>query len=440
MLERIKEVSGDFLRKTETKRLYVVSHFDTDGITSAAITLKTLKNLEIKFTLKIVKGLQDQFIKKLPKDEVILFLDLASNSLDILAECQNEDIYIIDHHEITQDIPNNVHMINPHLHNKEKISTAGLAYLFCKEIDHQAKDSARLAVIGMVGDLMERSLGKLNNQIVQDAKIVIKRGLLLYPSTRPIDRILEFSSSPYLPGITGNPKGIREFLREVKIEKLGNKYKSLVELEEDEMTRLITGIMLRRTKNKHDEDLIGNIYLVKLFGKLEDARELSAKINACSRLGESHMALLFCMENSRAKKQVSTIYAKYRQHIIAGLNLVKELPKIEGQGYIIINAKDEIKDTIAGTIASILSHSSLYEEGTVIAVLAHDKDKIKVSARLAGRNGRNVRQTIEKAMAPLKGEFGGHSKAAGCLINKADEQTFIQNLKNALELEVIKIQ
>ena len=40
-----------------------------------------------------------------------------------------------------------------------------------------------------------------------------------------------------------------------------------------------------------------------------------------------------------------------------------EQNKIEGKGYIILNAKNQIKDTIIGTIASILSFSKKFKEG-----------------------------------------------------------------------------
>ena len=45
MIENIKEFTESFLRKIENKKIYVISHYDTDGITSAAIFLKTLKRL-----------------------------------------------------------------------------------------------------------------------------------------------------------------------------------------------------------------------------------------------------------------------------------------------------------------------------------------------------------------------------------------------------------
>src|SRR3989338_7841176 len=215
----------------------------------------------------------------------------------------------------------------------------------------------------MIGDLLEKEIDKLNNGILEEGEIKKKRGLLIYPSTRPINRALEYCSNPYLPGITGSPSGVIELLREAGIENSNGQYKSLMEITEEEMKRLVTSIMLRNPKA---EEIIGDIFLIKFFNKLEDARELSAMVNACSRLGQSDVALRFCMEIPGSRKEAEEIHIKYKQHLISALDFVSKAEKVLGKGFVIINAKDQIKDTIVGTIASILSNSPVYEKGTMI--------------------------------------------------------------------------
>ena len=73
----------DFLNTTSEKRdILIVSHFDTDGITSAAIFGKCLKKLDKKFSFKIVKSLDKEFIEELPKTKVIVFLDLTKSHIE----------------------------------------------------------------------------------------------------------------------------------------------------------------------------------------------------------------------------------------------------------------------------------------------------------------------------------------------------------------------
>jgi len=434
----IKRVSQKFLEKISDGEIELISHFDTDGITSAAIMIKTLKEMDKTFSVRIVKNLEDDLIKNLPKDKIILFLDLASGSLDKIKEAELKEVFIIDHHEIIQEIPNRINIINPEIHDKQKISSSCLTYLFCKELNPKIKESAKLAILGMIGDSLEKRIDKLNHGILTDGEVKRKRGLLVYPSTRPLNRTLEFSSHPYIPGVTGSIKGVLDLLREVGLNPSKTGYKSLIELNEDEMQKLITAVMLRNPKAKNKE-IVGDIFLIKLFNKLEDARELSAKINACSRFGCSALAIQLCMEIPKAKKRAESIHVKYKQLLISGLKIASEIQKIDGKGFVIINAKDQIKETMIGTIASILSNSPLYEEGTIITTMAHYENKIKVSARSVGKTGRNVRDVLNRAVEPIGGQVGGHDCAAGCIITQDNENNFINNLKKNFEIEVVKI-
>lgn len=437
MRNALKEFVLNLDSATKNKKIKVISHYDTDGITSAAIMSRCLFRWKKEFSIEIVKGLDEEFIKKLPENEVLLFLDLASNSFSYLANKKTE-IFILDHHEITQNIPNNVKIINPLMFKHDPISGAGICYLFAKEVLKENRDLANLAVIGMVGDMLEKDISKTYDEILQDSDCEVRQGLLLYPSTRPLDRALEYSSSMYIPGVTGNYKGVLELLKDSNIQRNNGQFKPLYELTQEEMSALTTAIMLRVKDESSMQKMIGNLYLVKFLSKKEDAREISALINACSRMDKPYVALGFCLGNRQFKEQAEKIYIEYKQHLVAALRHVEEMNKISGKNYTIINAKNNIKDTIIGTVASIISHSPAYPEGTMIIALAYNEDKIKVSARLSGREGRNVREVLAQVMTTLGGEVGGHPKAAGCLISKENEDKFISELQKVLDIEFVK--
>lgn len=443
MNQEIEEFTRIFLEKIDNQKIHLVSHFDTDGITSAAIMSKTLEKLNKQFSLKILKQLDEKEIHLFPKDKVIIILDLGSASLEELSKLSNQ-IIIIDHHEINlnSEIPN-IHIYNPHLLDEyEDLCSAELTYLISKKISEENKKLAYLSILGMIGDTMERNITKTRNQIINDANITVKRGLLLYPSTRPLDKTLEYCSRPFIPGVTGNPPGTYELLREAGIEKIGKKFKALIDLSEKEMKNIVTCIMLRLS-SKEAEEYLGNLYLLKFFNKIEDARELSAMINACSRMDKPEIALLMCLGNIEARKKAERVYVKYRQHIISGLKHVDKIQKIEGKEYIIINAQEKIKDTIIGTITSIISFSKVYKDGTIIIGMAYSDEKIKISTRISGKNNtasRNLKELLDSIIYTLgSGMAGGHKMAAGGLINKEDENKFIEILQKKLEVEMIKI-
>ena len=440
MLNFIKEFSSEFVDKTKDKRIHIISHFDTDGITSAAIIVKTLERLGKHFSTKIIKILSQEEINNLPEDKIIIMTDLGSGSIEQLG-LSRKQIFIIDHHEISAyKIPENIKILNPHLLEEDNLCSAELSYLFSKSISESNKDLANLSLIGMVGDVMEKNVNIIRNQIIKDSNVIIKKGLLIYPSTRPLDKALEFSSKPFIPGITGDISGTYNLLNEVGIKKIGKKFKALIDLTDKEMKDLTTAITLRLSQ-KEIINYLGNLYLIKLFNKIEDTREISAMINACSRMNETQTALLFCLGNSKARKKAENIYIKYRQQIISALKYINKNDNIIGREYIIINARNNIKDTIIGTIASILSFSSTYKEGTVIVAMAYSENKIKVSTRISGSNSsRNLKKIMDSITNTLgEGYSGGHKNAAGCIIGIEKENEFIELIKRELEFELIKI-
>ncbi len=201
-------------------------------------------------------------------------------------------------------------------------------------------------------------------------------------------------------------------------------------------------ILLRRLhlSKEKEQDIIGNIYLIKFFNKIEDARELSALINACGRLGYSHIALAFCLGSDEAKMKAEEVYNKYKHEIIKSLKWIENHKHIEGENYKIINAKDNISDSIIGTAISIIASSFIYDENTILVGMAYQNDKIKVSARIAGRNSAiNLQRLLDSAISSTGGESGGHARAAGCVIPKEKEDLFIEALIKEIEAEQIRI-
>ncbi|HLD55271.1 MAG TPA: hypothetical protein VJB35_03350, partial [Candidatus Nanoarchaeia archaeon] len=59
--EDIKKNALKFLEISKDKEILIISHFDTDGISSATIIIKSLKKLDKKFSVKIIKSLDEQF-------------------------------------------------------------------------------------------------------------------------------------------------------------------------------------------------------------------------------------------------------------------------------------------------------------------------------------------------------------------------------------------
>jgi RecJ-like exonuclease len=438
LIETIKKAVKRF--NSSEGKIKIFSHYDTDGVTSAAILCKALQRKDKNFSIEIVKQINRKMINELANisAEIVFLLDLSAD-LEELKRI-NKEIFILDHHEVLLkgEMPENISLMNPIIDEDEKLSASCVTYLFTKEMDEKNKDLANLAVLGLVGDIMDRNIGRIGNTIIKDADITIKKSLLLFPSTRPLNKALEFSSI-YIPGVTGSSIGAMNLLREAGIKiKEGEKFKTILDLDNEELQKLVTLITLRKADLSR---IIGNIFLIKFFNKLEDARELSAVINACGRLGYGDVALAFCMENKKVLSNVNSIYSKYKHDLINGLNWISLNEKIEGESYIIINGKNFIKDSLIGTLMSILALSFVYPAGTVIVGMAYSEDgKIKVSARAVGDNSEiNLRKVLENVVNATDGECGGHNNAAGCFIPLSQEANFINLLQKELSLQSLNI-
>lgn len=428
-----------------TKPIRVISHLDADGLTSASIMVKTLKRLDKTFILSIVKQISPQLLEELKKEEYenYVFLDTGSGNLKEINEAlKDKTIFILDHHQ-PQDIETNFFHINPLLHGLDgakEISGAGVTYLFSREIDEKNKDIAHLAILGAIGDTQEaKGFTGLNKEILNDAissnKLEIKIGLRMFGSqTRPLSKVLEYSTDPYIPGITGNEQSVIEFLNETGIDPS----KKLIHLSESELKNLVAGIIIKRMGSEEEpEDVLGNIYLLKDQpdeSPTRDLKEFSTLLNSCGRLNKPSLGIGTCLNDKKSRDQAISLLMDYKKEIINSLNWfyrnkntssVTETPRL-----VIINAEDSIRDTIIGTVTSMISKSNIYKPGTILISLAHTLDAdTKISIRISGYKipkDIDLKEVLGKITEKLGFPSGGHTFAAGSIIPQEKEQEFIK--------------
>ncbi len=453
---------AELFQKLSNKHLRIVSHLDCDGLTAAAIIIKAVLREKLNFSISIVKQLDAAVIEELAREDYncYIFTDLGSSRLSLLEEkLKGKHIFVLDHHT-PEDVRSFIHHMNPHnfgLDGGKHISGAGVTYLFAKALNEKNKELAHLAIIGAIGDIQERKgFEGINEEILKDAiesgKLEVKRGLSMFGSqTKPLHKVLEFSTDPYIPGVTGSERGAIKFLNElgISIKDEYGKYKKLIHLDDLDMKRLTTGIILRRLgSEKNPEDIIGNIYLLKEEPEespTKDVREFSTLLNSCGRLRRPSLGIGTCLGCQETKKEAMDLLGDYKKELIKSLNWFyanREKKNIlEKDGYTIINAEDNIKETIIGTLASIISKSNIYRDGTIILSMANTIDgNLKSSMRIVGRSPkvdlREVSKDIIKRLGA--GEFGGHKLASGCIIPQEKEEEFIKVAEEIFRKKVLE--
>ena len=363
------------------------------------------------------------------------------------------------HHTPKEVAPNeNIVQVNPHLQGIDggtEISGSGVVYLFTNKLNNR-KDMAHIAIIGAIGDIQENNgFKKLNEEIlqtaVQEGKINIKKGLRVFGvQTKPLHKTLEYCTDPYIPGVSGSESGAIQFLKQIGIDPKNNKgWKKMVHLTEEETQKLIAGVIMKRSDEQDPEDVIGNIYTLtneKEESSLKDAKEFATLLNSCGRLNKASLGIGVCLNDPVAKRKALANAADYKKEIVKAMNWYHDNKNTESitteDGFIIINAKENVLVSMIGTIASILSKSNDLKPSTFIMSLARNimQDTTKISLRVSGRNkDLDLRKIIDQITTNIPGaEAGGHMAAAGAMIPTEKEQEFLKEAKRILKLNSIE--
>jgi single-stranded-DNA-specific exonuclease len=445
--------AAERFRQISPKSARIISHLDCDGICACALLAKALGNRSVRYSISIVPQLDEPTIVSLSKEQhdCFIFADLGSAMLDRMDRyLKGKNVFVLDHHTPLDWKSDHVHL-NPHLHGingGDEISGSGVVYYFVSALDKANESLAHIPVIGAIGDVQDRPMMRgLNKGILAKAEslglLKVTKGLRLFGiESKPLHKVLEYSFDPFIPGVSGSESGSLQFLQSLGINpKVGTAWKRYVHLTEMEIEKLTEGIILRRVGESKPEDIFGTRYILpsQEEGPFRDGRELSTLLNACGRLDRASVGIGALLGNDKMRKEAVSVLGDYRREIIGAMRWVDEAKGteaiIEGEGFMIINAKNKILPTMAGTIASLLSKSHEIKPGTfVMSVARTANNKSKASLRISGRKSWiDLRSLVSQIASEVKGEAGGHRNAAGAIFDTHLEEAFLAAAREVLQ-------
>lgn len=451
----LEKAVQEFKELDPNETIRIVSHLDSDGICASAILIKALNLENRKYTISIVHNLDETTIRGLAHEnyKYNFFTDIGSGQLNLIKKyLSDRRIFILDHHEPEIKQMKNLTHVNPHLvgiDGSNQVSGAGVVYLFSKTLNKEMENMAHIAVIGAIGDIQDQDgFSDINNMIVEDAvergKLKKIQGLRLFGvQTRALYKVLEYSSNPDIPGVSGSESGAIQFLKQIGIEpKANGKWRKLVNLTRGEIKKLTEGIIMRRIEETNPEDIVGPVYILKeekKEGPLRDVKEFSTLLNACGRLNKASLGIGACLGDERTKRMAIGALKEYRGEIVKALKWYNQNKGGEfvtkEKGFTIINTQDFIMPTIVGTLASIVSKSNDFEDNSLIVSMANmDNNYTKVSMRMKGDlPGIELNVILSEIAQKIGvGNAGGHMKAAGAIIPSDKEEEFISITKQVL--------
>jgi len=457
--ENLRNAADAFKSIDKKEVIRVVSHLDADGISACSLLLKLLNNESRKYSVSIVQQLNRQLLLQLAKEpyNCFIFTDIGSGVIsDVNELLSGKKVFILDHHSTTENIDGlskDIVFVNPHrfgIDGGKEISGAGVVFRFGCAVDSSMEDFAHIAIIGAIGDLQEQNgFLRLNQEILDIAlkrgKIKVTKGLRIFGSqTKPLHKALEYCTDPYIPGVSGSESGAIQFLYQIGIDpKNGNGWKKIVHLDEEDMKKLVTGIIMKRLNEAKPDDVLGNIYILpheEEESPTRDAKEFATLLNACGRLGRASYGIGACLGDKKIKQQAIRSLGDYKKEIVKALNWYNENKFNDdvfwGNNFVIINAKDNVMSTMIGTLASILSKSNVMTNNTFILSMAQALEgNTKISLRTTNNvNGAlDLRRIIEEMIDGIgNSESGGHQNAAGAVIPTDKENNFITAAKEIL--------
>jgi len=443
--------------------IYVFSHIDADGISSAAIMLELLLNLNrpliLRFAHQLIPSIVSEIICDI-KPMYLVFLDLGTDiPLKIAKNLKTSRVLIIDHHissakRINHDV--DICVVNPRDFGIEggiEISSSGVTYLlarmFSQKIENIEK-MATMAVVGAVGDAQDvgvhRSIVGLNRVILDDGKkagyIDHIHDILMYGrGIKPLYRLLAETYIINVPGVTGSYDGALDFLRRTGIIKseddIENVYlDDLTERKKDFLRKKLIEIIMTQYPGRYTIEDIESLLMGEIYVFLKEkrrpfryARDLAMLLNACGKMRNSDLAMRAILnpEDRKALGEILNMYDRYRAIISNVLRQVDDKVEII-KNIAILNLGDMINEEITGTLASILS-TYFNSKCDIVMVIAKSIDNnMKISLRKTiGSKIRSIMPILSKCLESMKDiSGGGHESAAGLYVREDLLPTFIE--------------
>ena len=464
---RAKEIAGVLDDSLKAGSFFVaISHHDADGISSASIMGSALARAKARFTVRIVEELRDDVLDGISQlhPDVLIFSDIGSGYLDLIkARGLAKTTIILDHHPPNAESPESILQLNPHdyrIDGARLISAAGVCYLVVREISEHNKDLSSLGIVGALGDMQDkndkRALIGMNEVLVEDAvatgTVRVVQDLVLFGrETRPIHRALAFTTTPYLPNLSGREDNCLTLFSNSGIPvKEGDRFRTIADLSQDEKTKLLDAIINHLVSINFQtsvvKDLIGTVYTLinePPLSSTRDAREYSALLNACGRTDNPSVGISVGLgDRKTALREANEVVANYRKTLAGYMEWLTNTPNAvqKLRTIWVIRGENQIQDSMTGAFSSIISSAGNLSQDNAIIVLTKSKEGgIKLSARAPSKllkAGVNLGTALATVSKKYSGFGGGHNVAAGAHIRVEDPAEFLQDLDATLQAQM----
>ena len=426
-----KKATEIILSFPKSTKIRVISHYDADGITSAAIISNALHRAGYNFQTTLMRNPFNKGLERVSKEdnELIIFSDMGSGQIETIEKMNCKSI-IIDHHQyLKKKTTKDVLQINANLcdiNGNYEACGATLSYSIAKALDSKNVDLSALAVAGIIGD--KQYIGGIRgyNKTVLDEAINngnFIEDIVIKLSGDSLFEALYYSMDPYYSGLSGNEIEIKEFFKRLKL----MKDVKIEDLDKEKMKQLQSYLMLKLIKNGCEKNILDTVirprYRSNIFNcELERLADL---LDSCGKGGNRGLGLALCMGDKQAFEQAVELEKDYKQKILNELLKLEKDGFKEKKSYHYFYSNDS---SLGGVIGGIATNFILDKEKPLLSIVKKD-DEIHISCRgnqYLVSKGLDLGVAMNEASKKLGGHGGGHSIASGATISSDKEEEFLE--------------
>ena len=415
----------------------LVTHNDSDGLTSAAIMIQALKRENISYFHKVIPkmdaGTVSYLASSFPEDFLMIFCDIGSGQSEFLSVLPNP-IVILDHHVPVGKSPAKV-VVNPMLVGLEgsyMISGAGVSYLTARAMREENSDLSSLAVAGMIGDrqLMVSANADILKDAVEAGTVAVQYGLKVGDGT--LFEVLMKTTEPYLD-ITGKPDEIRSFLNRLNLDENAN----LRDLDPVETSRLCDAVLDKLSVlDSPDavEAAVGDVYYLQ-NQLVENVFDLAGILDSCCKDDDFETVVALCLGERSVLEKCYENYRNIQETLVK--NLATVLPLAKSLSHVSYIYEKDLHS--AGNISTTFIR---YVDPSKPFVCLNENDGvIRISARGTRRliqQGLDLSIAVKAAAESVGGSGGGHNIASGGLFPSGAENanSFMNVLNEAVKKQL----
>jgi len=425
LLSQLSKAAG-IVRGHDFINLY--SHYDADGITSAAITSKALMREGKEFSVLTFTTLNDSNMKIIEStdSDCVLVTDLGASYIDRF-DAMPCDTVVLDHHTVIKDAEKTCYA-NPHLYGIDGMTSgcgATMALLFAVTLNEKNWDLAPIAMAGIAGDKQHlNGMTGLNSYVLAEAEkmgFVEERSGSLIPIGK-LSSELFIGTDPYIRGVSGDRDGVSALLKDAGIPE----NKDYSDLSEEESLRLSSLIAVKLTEQGVSAEKMKEAARTRYYlpDWKTDAETLSSLLNSCGRMDMADVGIAAGMGDRAALDKAIEVDRNSRSKILDGTIAVdngglKEMENIQWFD----SSESGFTGMVCGTVMSYVGNPTKPTIGMNCSEPIANISSRSTFSQL--ENGIDMADAMRRGCAEVNGEGGGHKIAAGGSVESAKRDEFL---------------